>query len=196
MSWSDDQKWESGWWGSCANTYGEEQKQLLYASRMGLSTFHDTKSPYNLSISGKILDIGGGPVSLLLKSPNATGKVVDPCGYPQWVHDRYKLAGIEYQQIAGEDIDESEYDEVWIYNVLQHTKDPKKIIDNAKNAGKIIRLFEWVNTRITKGHPHSFTASQLDEWLGGNGKTEVLNGQANCFGECYYGIFLGNTYGT
>jgi hypothetical protein len=196
MSWKDDQEWEKNWWGNCTNTYGEEQKQLLYASKMGLPTFHDKKSPYNLLVSGKILDIGGGPVSLLLKSPNATGKVVDPCEYPQWVHDRYKLAGIEYQQVAGEDIDETGYDEVWVYNVLQHTKDPKKIIDNAKKAGKIIRLFEWINTKISKGHPHSFTAVQLDGWLNGKGKTEMLNGQSHCFGECYYGIFLGNAYGT
>ena len=58
MSWKDDQEWEKNWWGNCTNTYGEEQKQLLYASRMGLSTFHDGRSPYNLSVSGKVLDIG------------------------------------------------------------------------------------------------------------------------------------------
>ena len=83
------------------------------------------------------------------------------------------------------------YDEVWLYNVLQHTQDPEKIIRNAQRAGRIIRIFEWIETRISinEGHPHSFTEQQLNEWLGGEGKVETLNGQANCWGKCYYGIF-------
>jgi hypothetical protein len=80
-------------------------------------------------------------------------------------------------------------DEVWIYNVLQHTQDPALVIENAKAAGEIIRIFEWINTRVNVGHPHSFTEESLNELLGGYGKVETLNGQANCYGDCYYGIF-------
>ena len=192
-NWNDAQEWERQWWGSCQNTYGEEEKQLLYANRMGLRPHHDGRSPYNFDLNGRsVLDIGGGPVSLLLKCTNyAEAFVADPCEYPEWVDMRYKAAGIEYGRIPGESIRVTGYDEVWLYNVLQHTKDPERIIRNAQRAGRIIRIFEWIETRISinEGHPHSFTEAQFNDWLGGEGKVETLNGQANCWGKCYYGIF-------
>ncbi|MCA9900624.1 MAG: hypothetical protein KDK05_00500 [Candidatus Competibacteraceae bacterium] len=192
-NWNDAQEWERQWWGSCQNTYGEEEKQLLYANRMGLRPHHDGRSPYNFDLNGRsVLDIGGGPVSLLLKCTNyAEAFVADPCEYPEWVDMRYKAAGIEYGRIPGESIRVTGYDEVWLYNVLQHTQDPEKIIRNAQRAGRIIRIFEWIETRISinEGHPHSFTEAQFNDWLGGEGKVETLNGQANCWGKCYYGIF-------
>ena len=190
-NWNDAQEWERQWWGSCQNTYGEEQKQLLYANRMGLRPHHDGRSPYNFDLNGRsVLDIGGGPVSLLLKCTNFNEAwVADPCHYPDWVYLRYDMASIGYGRIAGEDVDTTGYDEVWLYNVLQHTQDPEKIIRNAQRAGRIIRIFEWIETRINEGHPHSFTEAQFNDWLGGEGKVETLNGQANCWGKCYYGIF-------
>lgn len=193
MTWNEAQEWERQWWGSCQNTYGEETKQLLYANRMGLRPHHDGRSPYNFDLNGRsVLDIGGGPVSLLLKCTNfKEAYVADPCDYPYWVQLRYEDAGIEYWHVSGETVptEPNEFDEVWLYNVLQHTQDPEKIIRNAQRAGRIIRIFEWINTHINEGHPHSFTERQLNEWLGGEGKVEVLNGQANCYGRCYYGIF-------
>ena len=190
MDWDVDQQWESDWWGKCLNTYGEETKQLVYAQKMGLERFHDGKSPYNFSVKGRVLDIGGGPTSILLKCPEVFGTVVDPCSYPKWVHDRYELANIRYLKLAGEDIGYvDEFDEVWIYNCLQHTQDPEKIIKNSFRAAPIIRIFEWVDTKITMGHPHSFAKDVLDSWLGGNGKIETLNGEGTCRGKCYYGIF-------
>lgn len=194
MSWDKDTKWEAEWWGGCNNTFGEEMKQLLYSDRMGLKTFHDGKSPYNFIVSGKILDIGGGPCSLLLKCPDVKGKVVDPCDYPVWIGDRYKMAGIEYEKIKGENIKEIGYDEVWIYNVLQHTENPEKVIKNALEAGKIVRLFEWIDTGTSDGHPHELTEKKLNEWLNGKGKVEELQGQNTCYGKCYYGIFKGKNY--
>lgn len=198
ISWENHSEWEGQWWSSCINTYGEEEKQLLYFNRMGLKTFHNAKSPYNFDLGGvSAADIGGGPVSIFLKCVNySSATVFDPCmSYPQWVADRYALAGINYIKQKGEDIDISKrYDLVMIYNCLQHTEDPHKIINNALAVSKEIRIFEWINTALTKGHPHAFTKEQLNEWLGGIGKTEILEGQANCWGECYYGIFKGNHY--
>jgi 2-polyprenyl-3-methyl-5-hydroxy-6-metoxy-1,4-benzoquinol methylase len=197
--WQTAQAWERNWWGICANTYGEEEKQLVYAMKMGLKTFYNEKSAYNFDITGNILDIGGGPISMLLKCPNATGTVADPCAYPAWVYERYKMAGIKFEQVAGEEIGDDNhsnlngFDEVWIYNVLQHVLDPMKIINNALNAGKLIRMFEWVETEINMGHHHILTKDKLDEWLKGYGKTEEVS-EHGCFGKCYFGIFKGNSY--
>ncbi|MHA2070037.1 MAG: glycosyltransferase, partial [Candidatus Thorarchaeota archaeon] len=50
-----------------------------------------------------------------------------------------------------------------------HTEDPQKVIENAKSAGSVIRIFEWINTVKNEMHPHVLTKEQLDQWLGCNG---------------------------
>jgi len=189
-NWQVAQEWEQKWWANCVNTYGEEQKQLLYASRMGLRAFHDGKSPYNFDLDGvSVLDIGGGPCSLLLKCTNVIGKVVDPLKFPAWVLMRYQIAGIEFERAQGEYIGDAEWDEAWLYNVLQHTESPALVIRNARRAAGLIRLFEWIDTPTNGGHPHSLTEIQLNEWLGGQGRVERFTGQHACTGTGYYGIF-------
>lgn len=196
--WKKAQKWEKEWHGNCVNSYGEEEKQLLYARRMGLKFFHNGKSPYNINMKGKtVLDIGGGAYSLLLKCVKLEqGYVVDPLidVLPSWVKDRYRSAKILSSARRGEDLEHHPLtDEVWIYNVLQHTEDPCKVIQNARKIGKIVRLFEWIDTGVNEGHLHNLNEEILDKWLGGVGKVETLNGEANCFGRCYYGVFNGKT---
>lgn len=188
--WQQAQKWEKEWWNACQNTYYEEMKQLLYAEKMGLVRVPDAKTPYRFDLREiSVLDIGGGPVSLLLKCVNVRGKVVDPLPLPKWVKERYKLVGIECEQIKAENIKEKGFDEVWIYNVLQHAENPQKIIQNARRAGKIIRIFEWMNTPPSEGHPHTLTEKELNEWLNGEGKVKVMGSpfRGNC--KAYYGIF-------
>lgn len=193
--WNDDQKWEASWWANCANTYGEETKQLLYAEKMGLRFFHDGKSPYNLDMHGAcVVDLGGGPCSLLLKCHHVAGTVVDPCLYPDWVLERYWSADISFMQQPAETFDRGDYDEAWIYNVLQHVQDPARVIATARRAAKVIRLFEWIDTYVAPGHPHVLTEDKLNAWLGGEGKNEQLSGQNTCTGRCYYGVFLGEGY--
>lgn len=201
------QEFERKWWGNCTNTFGEEAKQITYAHRMGLVNEKfggwidgdhvegDAWPSYDMH--GKsVLDIGGGPVSVLLKTRNAGRRVVvDPCLYPEWVSARYEAAGIEYVVEYGEHIDQlvalhrTTFDEVWIYNVLQHTMDPEKIIQNARAIGKVVRIFEWIDTPPTLGHPHTLTKENLDRWLGGFGQTEWLDGENTCHGLAYYGAF-------
>jgi hypothetical protein len=141
-----------------------------------------------------VVDIGGGPASLLLKCTGLVRAMVfDPLEVPHWVVLRYEEAGIELVQKPGEDITiKKKFDEAWIYNCLQHTQDPEKVIRNARRAADIVRVFEWLETRINEGHPHTFTAEVLDKWLEGEGKAEVLNGDANCWGKCYHGVFIGS----
>lgn len=217
QTWNEAQKWEKDWHGNCVNSINEELKQLVYAQRMGLGITPTPKTPINFDLQGKsVLDIGGGAYSLLLKCVNfkvsveggAIGtSVIDPIDHPEWVKMRYESAGIFFKQMSGEDIrttnqkiidgelremlpfDESEkFDEIWIYNVLQHTKDPEKIIKNARAVGKLIRIFEWIETPVNIGHIHTLKEAKLNEWLGGEGKVEHIN-QSGCKGLCYYGIF-------
>lgn len=206
--WEKAQEWERNWHDNCINSLYEEEKQIVYAEKMGLTRTPNPKTPYVFDLKGaSVLDIGGGATSLLLKCINfKTGKlgttrttVADPLMFkhPKWVAERYICAGIDITDVKGEDIGiwDDPYDEVWIYNVLEHCEDPKKVIDNAKKLGKIIRLFEWIDTSlgINNGHIHSFTEQQLNEWLGGEGKTDIIKrGGAN--GKAYFGIFKGDNY--
>jgi len=197
MVWTNDQDFEKDWWGDCANTLGEENKQLTYAKLMGLRFFHNGKSPHNLNLEGKkVLDIGSGPISMLLKCIDCKGCIAaDPCDYPSWVQDRYKLHGVTYLKSKGEDLNKLKtvFDEVWIYNVLQHVDDVKKIVDNALKCSKIIRIFEWIDTGTTPGHPNNLTQVWLDGLLKGEGKVSILN-EPTLRGKCYYGVFKGEYY--
>lgn len=189
--WDEDQEWEREWWGNCVNTMDEELKQVTYARCMEMYPQVGMWRWPVFDLGGKkILDIGGGPTSLLLKCVNrAQGCVVaDPCDYPEWVTHRYAAAEVTQIKIAGEDIDMTGFDEVWIYNVLQHVDDPKKIVENAKKAAPVVRIFEWVDIPPHKGHPHELKALLLNEWLGGFGTVEQLS-EGGCQGKAFYGVF-------
>lgn len=197
MSWEDDNKWESEWWGNCANTLREELLQFAYSKRTGLQSSYNSRTDFNIDMGGKsVIDLGGGPVSLLLKCQNVKGTVIDPCKFPDWIRARYKAAEIKYFQIKAEDLVLAASDEVWIYNVLQHTVDPEKIIRNAKKAAPVIRLFEYVDAGTSDGHPHELTEAKLNQWLNGKGTVEWINEEGDsalnkhgAIGKCYYGVF-------
>jgi 2-polyprenyl-3-methyl-5-hydroxy-6-metoxy-1,4-benzoquinol methylase len=193
MSWKDDQLWEAKWWNNCRNTYGEETKQLDYAPKMGLKIIWDSQGPH-IDMQGKtVLDIGGGPVSLLLKCKNVIGTVVDPCEYPFWVEQRYLNSGITYYKQPAEDIGRrlilEKFNEVWIYNVLQHVSDPELIVKNALAVSEIVRVFDWLEIGIAPGHPNNLTEADMNKWFGGEGKVTQGNG-----GKEYTGIFKGKYF--
>lgn len=188
--WSVAQKWEEAWWGNCLDTVNEELKQRTYNKRMGLSS-------YSYNLRGKnIIDFGGGVISLLLKYVDrGVCYVVDPLPMPDWVKLRYRENGIQLMNIKAEDYNPKlmEFDEAWIYNCLQHTDDPKKIVKKIRASSKIIRVFEWVETGTAPGHIHNLTKKNLDKWFGGEGKVELIN-ENGCYGTCYYGVFKGDLY--
>jgi 2-polyprenyl-3-methyl-5-hydroxy-6-metoxy-1,4-benzoquinol methylase len=184
------QNLEQHWWGDCINTLGEELKQLIYARYMGISFEERNGRPYVIDLKGKsVIDIGGGPVSLLLKTINSKDlAVVDPCSYPYWIYERYARAEIYWFRIPFEDFETNQkFDEAWIYNCLQHVKDPELVIKKAKQTANKIRIFEWINSEINDMHPHKLTESKLNEWLDFKGKIVELDGINGCVGRGYYG---------
>jgi len=194
--WNKDQEFERSWWGNCANTFGEEVKQQVYAKKIGLIAGWDYGHFPVYDMKGlSVIDIGGGPVSMLLKCKNVDGWVVDPCNYPDWVVSRYEENGICFIREAAEDhVPESvfvPYDEAWCYNCLQHTQDPEKIIKNMRSYAKVVRIFEWIEEPVSIGHPHTLHEKDLNNCLGGFGKTEQLN-ESGCLGLRYSGIFKGD----
>jgi hypothetical protein len=174
--------YELAFWGDCLDTLGEEQKHRVYAPLMGVES----------DLAGRsVIDIGGGPVSLLLKCRNRGDCVVaDPLigEFPGWVRERYRENLIEPWRMRGEELNASGFDEAWIYNVLQHVDDPAMVCANARHAAEVVRVFEWIDIPAYDGHPHELTQDMLEEWLGGKGMTVTL-AEDGCFGRAFYGVF-------
>ena len=105
MNWNNAQKWESDWWGNCTNTLTEDLKQMTYTRLMGLE-FTNRDGHLVIDLKGKsVVDIGGGPTSILLKCINFSyATVVDPCDYPKWTEDRYNYAHIDLLKLPGEQV--------------------------------------------------------------------------------------------
>lgn len=190
--WKHAQEEELSFWGDCGNTLGEELKQLIYAKHMGLDFHHNGNSPYNISLPEdlSILDIGAGPTSLLLKTGKLTRKVMaDPCPYPEWVYERYARCDIEYFRLPGENLigplARDSFDEVWMYNVLQHVHDPTEILGNIVallKPGGVFRIFDWVESEINDAHPHSFDPEELEYNIyafGFHGELKVIDVNEN-----------------
>lgn len=181
-----DYTFESQYWGDCCNTFDEDQKHYVYARYMGLQ-----QVGYSFDVHGRsIIDIGGGPTSMLLKTINNGNRslVVDPLPYPSWTYARYGAKGIKSLVMRGEDVCVRGFDECWIYNCLQHTDDPELIIRNALKAAKTLRIFEWVDVPPHDGHPIELTKEKLDKWIGSEGVCVRL-AESGCFGRAYF-----NTY--
>ena len=186
-SWKNAQKFEIDWHNNNPFIYREQLKQEVYAEKMGLDLDYPD---YNLQ-GKKILDIGGGDCSMLLKYKSfKNSKIVEPLinKFSDWVKRRYVSNGIGISSLKGEDLEERGYDEVWIYNVLQHVENPEKVIKNAKKAGKVIRIFEWIDMPTSEGHIHTLREKHLNNLLSGIGKVEEINNKG-AHGRCYYGIF-------
>lgn len=185
-------EYEIDWWGTCGNTLQEEQKQLVYAARMGLVAQWGVGHPPVFDLAGRsVIDIGGGPVSLLLKCVNRGRAIVaDPAEWPAWVLGRYEAEGIEFWKMPGESESLTGYtiDEAWIYNVLQHVDDPALVITRARALVSTIRIFEWVDIAPYPGHPHMLTQEDLEEWLGAPGFTAQIN-ESGASGRAFYGVF-------
>jgi hypothetical protein len=181
----DDLVFEKNYWGDCCNTFDEDQKHYVYAELMGLKRIGYSFDAENKSI----LDIGGGPTSMLLKTINLkSGMVYDPIDYPQWTKDRYHSKNIQVVVDYGESVSEIGWDEVWLYNCLQHVKNPFVVIKNAMLAAPILRIFEWVDIPPHDGHPHMLTKDLLDFWIGSPGNVCQLSTNG-CYGKAYYGCF-------
>jgi 2-polyprenyl-3-methyl-5-hydroxy-6-metoxy-1,4-benzoquinol methylase len=189
--WQLAQEFERAWWSNCCNSFSEETKQLTYAYKMGLAAGASAGHWPVYDLGGRrVLDIGGGPVSMLLKCVNygAASTVIDPCAYPAWVGERYQSVGIGLWRVKAEDFDfRANFDEAWIYNVLQHVEDPEQIVANARKAAPVIRIFEWIDMEPCEGHPQMLTEADLNRWLDTVGATEHLN-ENGCVGRSYYTV--------
>ena len=84
-----------------------------------------------------------------------------------------------------------QWDEIWMFNLLQHVIDPDIIIAQAKQAAKTIRFFEPINMGTNDCHLHAFNYEYFYDRLGP--KVSIYPGDPNASNfhthECAYGIW-------
>lgn len=196
--WEKHQAAEASHWGNCVNTRNEEIRQRVYAQYMGLKLHHANEDWYDVK-GARVLDIGGGPISLLLKCANLAARsvVMDPCHYPEWVTLRYDAAGIHFWRVKAEDMltcpltsVEVPYSECWFYNLLQHVENPEDTLRNALAAAPVLRMFDWLDTPIYPGHPNSIKREWLEKIIGETHVVECVTvaEYLNC--PFYAGVFV------
>jgi len=153
--WAEAQIWEKNWWTTCRGQHPNEIVKNDFVSKM---MFLHEGTP-----DKSVIDIGCGPLSLLLRYPVKSGAALDPVYYDD-LEIAYQAKNIKRIVKCGEELDplvDGTYDEAWIYNCLQHVKDPVKIIENALSVAKTVRIFEWTYIPPYTGHLHELTPAML-----------------------------------
>jgi 2-polyprenyl-3-methyl-5-hydroxy-6-metoxy-1,4-benzoquinol methylase len=115
--------------------------------------------------SQSICDIGGGPISILLHYKTVNSVVVDPLPIPEIFKENYSRHGLAFVPMKAEDFLSSfigqKFDEVWIYNCLQHVQDPELILSLVHKVAPVLRISEPCNYPPNELHPHLFTPEYI-----------------------------------
>lgn len=139
---------------------------------------HDYKSKIFDLKNKVIVDMCGGPSSLLLRCKNfKRAMIIDPGDFPDFIVNRYKENNIEILKIPAEEFDykileeykENHHIETWFYNALAHCFQPYIILKNAMENSNIIRMIEGCNMGINIQHPQNLTQEEFEEILGQRG---------------------------
>lgn len=196
---------ESNYWEIFTCELETFKYQEQYIDAMGIRNDYFHAPDNSLNMSGlNVLDIGGGPSSILLRTNHLRGNqheglnagvVIDPLLISEHQRLRYDYYGIKFIQDQAENIDQyySEngyFDECFIYNCLQHVLDPVKILDKATLVSKRIRIAEPLNIPTDHMHLHMFNKQYFDNYFSEN-IFEVHEVNVEKIGSCdhYVGLF-------
>jgi ubiquinone/menaquinone biosynthesis C-methylase UbiE len=203
--WKSANVGESEYWQIYTAEVDTLKHQEQYMDAMGIHDDYFHAPDNSLNMSGlNVLDVGGGPSSILLRTNKLRGNqhdgvnhgvVIDPLIITEHQKLRYDYYGIEFIQDQSENIDQyySErgyFDECFIYNCLQHVVDPIEILDKVTSISKRIRIAEPLNIPTDSMHLHMFTKEYFDNYFS-ESKFEVHQVNVERIGSChhYVGLF-------
>lgn len=159
--WEVAQQRERDWWGTEPNPRWQEEigKQQTYARLMGL--------PHDLNMGSKtILDVGCGPVSMLLRATHGGAAGVDPLLMSEETKAKFAQAGVALYHAKAEDFKPPKrFDEAWMYNCLQHVDEPNKVMGMLLQSAGSVRIFEWIDMTPDPSHPHTLRVEQFERWI-------------------------------
>lgn len=167
-----------------ADTIAVAQPQ--YMDSLFINSDYFDSRDLSLNFRGlKVLDVGGGPSSILLRSNKnhselhdgfSEGVVIDPVKISEHQKLRYEYFGVRFIQDMAENItkyySENYFDECFIYNCLQHVEDPIRILDGITKVSKKIRIAEPIHIPTDKCHLHTFTEEYFANYFD-NDKWEI-----------------------
>lgn len=79
--------------------------------------------------------------------------------------------------------------ECWLFNVLQHVRDPEAVIAKAKEAARTVRFFEPVDYPTCVYHPHTFSQGDFERWFPNSVKRYTDRLPAFFDDDCCYGTW-------
>lgn len=121
----------------------------------------------DFNLNGKsVIEIGPANFPALRYCPNIGKSYIIEPTVTAHLKQCVEGLGIEIFGKPAEDIDFPKVDEVWLFNILQHTINPSLIIKKAKKAAKIIRFFEPIEAGIDECHLHEFTLDYFKKHFG------------------------------
>ena len=182
---NESQQREMDFWSQYNIHLCEADKQEYCAAKAGIkfeSYLYDLKG-------ASMLEIGGGPQGLALRCVNGRRKVIEPLDYPEWVWGRYDYFGVECEKVGVEDMDEEGWDEVWVFNVLQHVDNLVLALAKIRNSAKVLRIFDWLNVPSDTVHKFVLTEELLDSHLGIDGYSRLIHRRFMYRTDAYYGVY-------
>ena len=139
----------------------------------------------------RIMEIGPAMIPCLHYCTNmGQSYILEPCSYSE---TKALIANkpIEHIALAAEDCTFPKVDEIWLFNVLQHTIDPDLIIEKSKEAAKVVKFFEPIDLGTDPLHLHAFKYEYFTRHFGEQ-CTKKYTGEVKGFhsARCAYGIWM------
>lgn len=138
--------------------------------------------------SGKLItEIGCGPYPALSFCSGARGIVYEPLHFDTLEELAREQMIVWFQRPFEDTPYPIMSDEVWIFNCLQHVRDPELVVNKAKSIAPVIRFFEPVDYPTCVYHPHTFSQQDFERWFGDSVKRYTDRLQGFFDSDCCYG---------
>lgn len=180
MNWEKSNELESNYWDIFTAEMMTLKHQDLYMEFLDINSDYFTKGDNSLNFSNlKVLDVGGVPISVLLRTNNGKGNlhdevlegvIIDPAKINKYQLDRYSFFKLNFINDKAENIkkyysEENFFDECLIYNCLQHAEEPLIILNSIFFISKRIRLSDPINAEIGDCHLRDFSEKYFDSFF-------------------------------
>jgi hypothetical protein len=138
-----------------------------------------------------IIEVGCGAFPAVSFCDNVKPTIVEPLRFPQLA--KYaEESDAEWIGFPLEDINTYsfwEFDELWMFNCIQHVRDPELFIEKCKELATTIRFFEPVDYPTCVYHPHTFNQADFERWFGDCVKRYTDRLEQFFDGDCVYGTW-------
>lgn len=140
--------------------------------------------------SGKtIIEVGSGPFPASGFCNSSTRILFEPIWFAE-LEEATKNPDTKWYRQALEDVEVlPNADEAFLFNCLQHVRDPEVVVERCKQMAPVVRFFEPVDYPTCVYHPHTFTQDDFVRWFGDSVKryTDRLPGFFD--DDCCYGTW-------